>query len=191
MAATGWLPYTTRAALMGLRKRGYALTREAAKGGSVHRIASGDRCCGLRRWLTADTRQPGRATPCSGRPGSGRGGDRLVGAASVSRPPGGVPQPHRPDRTGPHLQGPAVQGSGPSRPSRSVGRPPARHPPHARSHHRRFRRAWNDGSPCPFRTGAGHPEARHCSSSSRSWPYGHGSRRSTFSLQSRRSPMSP
>ncbi len=40
MAATGWLPHTTRAALTGLRKRGYALTREAAEGGSVYRIAS-------------------------------------------------------------------------------------------------------------------------------------------------------
>ena len=32
MAATGWLPHTTRAALTGLRKRGYALTRDAAEG---------------------------------------------------------------------------------------------------------------------------------------------------------------
>ena len=39
MAATGWLPHTTRAALTGLRKRGYALTRDAAEGGSVYRIA--------------------------------------------------------------------------------------------------------------------------------------------------------
>jgi Protein of unknown function (DUF3489) len=39
--ATGWLPHTTRAALTGLRKRGYAVARERADGGdSVYRIAS-------------------------------------------------------------------------------------------------------------------------------------------------------
>lgn len=40
MAATGWLPHTTRAALTGLRKRGYALTREVADGGPVYRISA-------------------------------------------------------------------------------------------------------------------------------------------------------
>ncbi len=39
MAATGWLPHTTRAALTGLRKRGYAVNREVADGGSVYRVA--------------------------------------------------------------------------------------------------------------------------------------------------------
>jgi Protein of unknown function (DUF3489) len=39
--ATGWLPHTTRAALTGLRKRGYAVARERVDGGdSVYRIAS-------------------------------------------------------------------------------------------------------------------------------------------------------
>ena len=38
MAATGWLPHTTRAALTGLRKRGYALTRTAGTDGPVYRI---------------------------------------------------------------------------------------------------------------------------------------------------------
>ncbi len=38
MAATGWLPHSTRAALTGLRKRGYAVTREAGETGSVYRI---------------------------------------------------------------------------------------------------------------------------------------------------------
>ncbi len=38
MATTGWLPHTTRAALTGLRKRGYAVTREAGETGSVYRI---------------------------------------------------------------------------------------------------------------------------------------------------------
>jgi hypothetical protein len=47
--ATGWLPHTTRAALTGLRKRGYAVIRErTGAGGSVYRISdapadSGDR----------------------------------------------------------------------------------------------------------------------------------------------------
>ncbi len=36
--ATGWLPHSARAALSGLRQRGYALTRQAGEGGSVYRI---------------------------------------------------------------------------------------------------------------------------------------------------------
>ena len=37
--ATGWLPHTTRAALTGLRKRGYAIAHERIDGGdSVYRI---------------------------------------------------------------------------------------------------------------------------------------------------------
>jgi hypothetical protein len=41
MEATGWLPHTTRAALTGLRKRGYAVVRERIDGGnSIYRIAS-------------------------------------------------------------------------------------------------------------------------------------------------------
>jgi hypothetical protein len=39
--ATGWLPHTTRAALTGLRKRGYAVARERIDGGeSIYRIAA-------------------------------------------------------------------------------------------------------------------------------------------------------
>jgi hypothetical protein len=42
MAVTGWLPHTTRAALTGLRKRGYAIERERSeKGGSVYRMVTG------------------------------------------------------------------------------------------------------------------------------------------------------
>ncbi|MDP9206098.1 MAG: DUF3489 domain-containing protein, partial [Gemmatimonadota bacterium] len=42
MAATGWLPHTTRAALTGLRKRGYAIQRaRSEKGGSVYRMVTG------------------------------------------------------------------------------------------------------------------------------------------------------
>ena len=38
--ATGWLPHTTRAALTGLRKRGYAVIRErVGPGGSIYRIS--------------------------------------------------------------------------------------------------------------------------------------------------------
>jgi hypothetical protein len=41
MEATGWLPHTTRAALTGLRKRGYAVVRERVDGeDSVYRIAA-------------------------------------------------------------------------------------------------------------------------------------------------------
>jgi Protein of unknown function (DUF3489) len=40
MEATGWLPHTTRAALTGLRKRGYAVVRGRINGGdSIYRIA--------------------------------------------------------------------------------------------------------------------------------------------------------
>jgi Protein of unknown function (DUF3489) len=40
IAATGWLAHTTRAALTGLRKRGYAVSidRSDDKRGSFHRI---------------------------------------------------------------------------------------------------------------------------------------------------------
>jgi len=37
--ATGWLPHTTRAALIGLRKKGYGLVKDQnAKGKTVYRI---------------------------------------------------------------------------------------------------------------------------------------------------------
>ncbi len=38
MAATGWLPHTTRAALTGLRRRGYHLTRTSGAAGSTYRV---------------------------------------------------------------------------------------------------------------------------------------------------------
>jgi hypothetical protein len=39
LRATGWLPHTTRAALTGLRQKGYAITRTKEAGGeSVYRI---------------------------------------------------------------------------------------------------------------------------------------------------------
>ena len=38
VAATGWLAHTTRAALTGLRKRGYAIERVVGDDGSVYRI---------------------------------------------------------------------------------------------------------------------------------------------------------
>jgi DNA-binding IclR family transcriptional regulator len=60
--ATGWLPHTTRAALTGLRKRGYAVIRERiGAGDSVYRVsgAPADRgdCTGRRR-DTMDDRGP-------------------------------------------------------------------------------------------------------------------------------------
>ena len=44
MAATGWLAHTTRAALTGLRKRGYAVAidRSDDKRGSFYRIPAGE-----------------------------------------------------------------------------------------------------------------------------------------------------
>jgi Protein of unknown function (DUF3489) len=49
--ATGWLPHTTRAALTGLRKRGYAVVRERSGGGdSVYRVA-GPATAGADRFL--------------------------------------------------------------------------------------------------------------------------------------------
>ena len=41
--ATGWLPHTTRAALTGLRKRGFAIATEKAEGATRYRIAAGGR----------------------------------------------------------------------------------------------------------------------------------------------------
>jgi Protein of unknown function (DUF3489) len=62
--ATGWLPHTTRAALTGLRKRGYAVIRERiGDGDSVYRISDasaylGDRI--LRQRDAVDGRGPKR-----------------------------------------------------------------------------------------------------------------------------------
>lgn len=38
MAATGWLPHTTRAALTGLRKKGHEITRSKRDGATCYRI---------------------------------------------------------------------------------------------------------------------------------------------------------
>ena len=62
--ATGWLPHTTRAALTGLRKRGYAVIRERiGAGDSVYRISGapahrGDRTA--RQRDAKDSREPKR-----------------------------------------------------------------------------------------------------------------------------------
>ena len=41
-AATGWLPHTARAAITGLRQRGYSVIRERAEdGSSIYRISDG------------------------------------------------------------------------------------------------------------------------------------------------------
>ena len=45
--ATGWLPHTTRAALTGLRKKGYGLAKDKnASGKTVYRIADGAKTSG-------------------------------------------------------------------------------------------------------------------------------------------------
>jgi hypothetical protein len=65
--ATGWLPHTTRAALTGLRKRGYAVIRERlVAGDSVYRISDapahrGDRPARQRDAM--DGREPKRKAP--------------------------------------------------------------------------------------------------------------------------------
>jgi hypothetical protein len=60
--ATGWLPHTTRAALTGLRKRGYAVIRERiGAGGSVYRISDASACEGdrtIRQRDAMDSRGP-------------------------------------------------------------------------------------------------------------------------------------
>jgi hypothetical protein len=53
--ATGWLPHTTRAALTGLRKRGYAVIRERiGAGDSVYRISDAPAHTGDRTVLQPD-----------------------------------------------------------------------------------------------------------------------------------------
>jgi uncharacterized protein DUF3489 len=53
--ATGWLPHTTRAALTGLRKRGYAVIRDRiGSGDSVYRISDAPACKGDRTVLQRD-----------------------------------------------------------------------------------------------------------------------------------------
>ncbi|MGB7976221.1 MAG: DUF3489 domain-containing protein [Roseiarcus sp.] len=53
--ATGWLPHTTRAALTGLRKRGYAVIRErVGAGDSVYRISDAFAHMGDRTVLQRD-----------------------------------------------------------------------------------------------------------------------------------------
>jgi hypothetical protein len=39
VATTGWLPHTTRAALTGLRKKGYTLDKESRDGDTAYSIA--------------------------------------------------------------------------------------------------------------------------------------------------------
>lgn len=41
VAATSWLPHTTRAALTGLKKKGYAVTSEKVEGQRQYRIVDG------------------------------------------------------------------------------------------------------------------------------------------------------
>ena len=53
--ATGWLPHTTRAALTGLRKRGYAVIRERiGAGDSVYRVSGAPTHTGDRTVLQRD-----------------------------------------------------------------------------------------------------------------------------------------
>jgi hypothetical protein len=60
--ATGWLPHTTRAALTGLRKRGYAVIRERiGAGDSVYRISGAPSYRGdVRQRDAMDSRGPKR-----------------------------------------------------------------------------------------------------------------------------------
>jgi Protein of unknown function (DUF3489) len=67
ITATGWLAHTTRAALTGLRKRGYAVSIDRSDGtrGSFYRIPAGE--TGLveepTNSTTADRKEQGRSEP--------------------------------------------------------------------------------------------------------------------------------
>ena len=67
IAATGWLAHTTRAALTGLRKRGYqvAIDRSDNKRGSFYRIPAGETGLveGPASSETARTKEQGRSEP--------------------------------------------------------------------------------------------------------------------------------
>jgi Protein of unknown function (DUF3489) len=67
IAATGWLAHTTRAALTGLRKRGYAVAidRSDDKRGSFYRIPAGESGLveGLANSETARRKEQGRSEP--------------------------------------------------------------------------------------------------------------------------------
>ena len=68
VAATGWLPHTARAALTGLRRRGFAIERVPADDGrSLYRIAA------------AEPDKPARKA----RTGRGRGSPKPEGASSA------------------------------------------------------------------------------------------------------------
>ena len=67
IAATGWLAHTTRAALTGLRKRGYAVAidRSDDKRGSFYRIPAGETGLveGPANSKTAGRKEQGRSEP--------------------------------------------------------------------------------------------------------------------------------
>jgi hypothetical protein len=67
IAATGWLAHTTRAALTGLRKRGYAVAidRSDDKRGSFYRISAGGTGVveGPTNSETARRKEQGRSEP--------------------------------------------------------------------------------------------------------------------------------
>ena len=67
MVATGWLAHTTRAALTGLRKRGYAVAidRSDDKRGSFYRISTGETGVveGPANSATAGRKEQGRSEP--------------------------------------------------------------------------------------------------------------------------------
>ena len=94
--ATGWLPHTTRAALTGLRKRGFAVVRERVGGGEQ---STESRAPGLIAEITSQTasmrrtaaklRPSQRGVARRNRHGSGaslaKAGRQAVGYASVNR----------------------------------------------------------------------------------------------------------
>ena len=67
VAATGWLPHTARAALTGLRKRGYAIAsdRSVRTRGSVYRIAAPEGEAVASEAATAAAEAPEDRTPVS------------------------------------------------------------------------------------------------------------------------------
>ncbi len=84
--ATGWLPHTTRAALTGLRKRGYGIARERIEGGdSVYRTAAAAPDGGERSEVQSGTSEAAAAEP---EPKANRAANRHGSSANLAETSG-------------------------------------------------------------------------------------------------------
>ena len=89
VAATGWLPHTTRAALTGLRKRGYVVTRERSNSDreSTYRIAIGAGLEGDGQHMTSENDSPRSIAPPATAP-SAAPVDQSIKAERLAKPKG-------------------------------------------------------------------------------------------------------